>query len=276
MLGTTHDLDELLQALLETAVEATRAAGGRLARPGGRVAEVGDPDAAGDRFELPLTAGRITFGTIHLNAPSFQIHDIEAASLLVGHGVIALENARLQRILERQALVDDLTGLANRRAAERALSAEVARANRFGGPLALVMADLDDFKAVNDRHGHLVGDAALRELAAALEVTLREIDTAARWGGEEFCLILPGTDARGAKRVAERVREDLAGRTVETLAGEPLRVTASFGVAVVEHDGIPETLVAAADAALYDAKRSGKNRVAIAAGTEYPKSTESV
>ena len=102
---------------------------------------------------------------------------------------------RLHRIVERQALLDGLTGLANRRQSEEALSAELHRAERLGGPLALVLADLDSFKGVNDRYGHPAGDTVLREFAQVLRATVREIDTAGRWGGEEFFVLLPGTTA---------------------------------------------------------------------------------
>src|SRR5207245_10539266 len=120
-----------------------------------------------------------------------------------------LETARLHRIVERQALFDGLTGIANRRPLEDAFSHELARADRLGAPLALVLADLDDFKAVNDRHGHAVGDDVLREFASVLRATVREADVAGRWGGEEFVLLLPGTDAAGGAQLAERVRTSL-------------------------------------------------------------------
>lgn len=266
-LAAAHDADQLLRAIVEAAVEATRATGGILAGPEGYVVRVGDPNAGAERFELPLNAAGTTFGTLVLSGPGFSMHDVEAASLLVGHAVVALENARLHRILERQALVDGLTGLANRRVAEETLAAELARATRFGSPLTLVMADLDSFKGVNDRYGHPAGDVVLREFAGVLQESLREIDLAARWGGEEFCLVLPGTDAAGAARLAERLRRVLEERAILTAEGVPFAVTASFGVAECPPLATVDDLVAAADAALYEAKRAGRNRVAIATST---------
>ena len=130
-----------------------------------------------------------------------------------------------------------------------------------------MLADLDDFKEVNDRHGHLVGDDVLRELATVLEATVRNIDIAARWGGEEFMLILPGTDEGGGALLAERARTALAGRTILTQEGVPVRVTASFGVAAWPEHGGGDDLLGAADSALYQAKHRGKNRVETAPAT---------
>ena len=121
------------------------------------------------------------------------------AASLAAHAVVALENARLHGMVERQALVDGLTGLANRRAASDALHAEAARAERLETPLSIVLADLDGFKDVNDAHGHAVGDEVLQAFADVLRETLRESDVAGRWGGEEFLLLLPGADAEGRR-----------------------------------------------------------------------------
>ena len=183
------------------------------------------------------------------------------AASLASHAVVALDNARLHSIVERQALVDGLTGLANRRQCEDTLSTELSRVERFGGSLAVVVADLDSFKGVNDRHGHPAGDSVLREFALLLQESLRDVDLASRWGGEEFLLILPGTDLAGGARVAERIRGALAGRIVLSVDGTPIPVTASFGVAASPPATTASELFAAADAALYEAKRTGKNRV---------------
>jgi diguanylate cyclase (GGDEF)-like protein len=187
------------------------------------------------------------------------------AASLASHAVVALENARLHRIVERQALVDGLTSLANRRQCEDALGAELARVERFGGSLTVVMADLDSFKDVNDRFGHPAGDSVLREFARLLQESLRDVDLASRWGGDEFLLVLPGTDLSGGAQVAERIRLALAGRIVLAVDGTPIPVTASFGVAASPPATTASELFAAADAALYEAKRAGKNRVETAA-----------
>jgi diguanylate cyclase (GGDEF)-like protein len=178
---------------------------------------------------------------------------------------VALDNARLHRIVERQALVDGLTGLANRRHCEDTLADEVSRVERFGGSLAVVVTDLDWFKDVNDRHGHPAGDNVLREFAELLQETVRDVDLAGRWGGEEFVLVLPGTDLKGGAQLAERIRVALADRIVLTAGGTPISVTASFGVAAIPPIKAASELFAAADEAMYEAKRSGKNRVTTAA-----------
>jgi diguanylate cyclase (GGDEF)-like protein len=263
-LAASHDIDQLLRVIVETAVDATQATGGALVGAKGEIVELGDPSAGRQRFELPLVGGQTTYGRLLLSGEGFSIQDVETASILVDHAVVALENARLHQIVERQALLDGLTGLANRRQAEEALGAELARATRFGSPLAVVLADLDDFKRVNDHYGHATGDAVLREFAKVLRTSVREIDLCARWGGEEFLLLLPGTDADGAEHVAERIRKALARAAIFSPESVSLHVTASFGVAAYPLESTADELVAAADAALYDAKRGGKDTVVTA------------
>ena len=260
-LAATHDVDHLLRLVVETAVEAANASGGVIVAASGELVQAGRPDMGMDKIEVPLTAGEVTFGSLLLFGDHFEDEDRMTAVSLASHAVVALENARLHRIVERQALVDGLTGLANRRQCEETLASELVRLERFGGPLALVVADLDWFKDVNDRFGHPSGDAVLREFAALVQETVRDVDLAGRWGGEEFLLILPGTDLAGGARVAERIRVALAGRIVLSSAGSPISVTASFGVAATPPATSAAELFSAADAALYEAKRNGKNRV---------------
>ena len=265
-LASSLDSEQLRRVIVESAVEATQADGGAVISEDGSVVESGDIVTGPDRLEFALTAGRRSFGRLVLFGTNFDVEARMTAASLAGQAVVALENARLHRIVERQALVDGLTGLANRRQADETLAGELARAERMGGPVGLILADVDDFKAVNDRHGHPTGDMVLRDLAETLRETVREIDTAARWGGEEFAVILPGTDLEGAAQLAERLRVALSDREILSADGEPLHVTASFGAAASETTTTLAQLIDAADEALYRAKRAGKDRVY--AGTE--------
>lgn len=266
-LAATHDVDGLLRTLVDTAVDSTGAKGGLLVAEAGEIIRKGDSADGAERLELTLTAGRENFGTLILSSDKFTADDRETAHWLVGHGVIALENARLHRTVQRQALVDGLTGLANRRLYEAALAKELSRADRFGEPVTLVLADLDDFKRVNDAHGHPTGDEVLREFARTLKECLRDIDLAARWGGEEFAVLLPGTAVQGGITLAQRMRSALAERVVVSAAGDRITMTASFGVAEWGGSGTANELLAAADSALYEAKRRGKNCVVADGGS---------
>jgi diguanylate cyclase (GGDEF)-like protein len=260
-LGATHDPDQLMRLIVEAAIEATSASGGIVVGSSGELVKAGHPDKGKMRIEVPLQAGTVSFGSLMLFGDDFQDEDRMTAVSLASHAVVALDNARLHRIVERQALVDGLTGLPNRRQCEDTLADELARVARFGGPLAVVVADLDWFKDVNDRYGHPAGDAVLREFAALLRESVRDVDLAGRWGGEEFLLILPGTDLVGGAEVAERVRLALEGRVVPASDGTPIPVTASFGVAARPPARTAAELFATADAAMYEAKRTGRNRV---------------
>jgi diguanylate cyclase (GGDEF)-like protein len=263
-LAATHDSNQLVRVVVESAVEATGASGGVVISKTGELARAGDPDAAAERIAFPLRLGSSDFGSLVLSAPSFDADQVETAASLAAQVVVALENARLHRIVERQALVDSLTGLANRRSLEETLRVELARAARHGESVTIVLADLDDFKRVNDTYGHQAGDEVLKAFAATLRATVRESDVAGRWGGEEFALVLTSTDSVGAARLAERARERIEQRQVAMPNGDLVTVTASFGVA-----SFPEAafelgeVLAAADSALYAAKRDGKNRVVV-------------
>jgi diguanylate cyclase len=175
------------------------------------------------------------------------------------------EAARLRhenRVLERQARQDALTGLANRRAFDDALVTRVAEARENGTPLAVVTFDLDHFKSINDRYTHAAGDSVLRDAASVLRSHCRTSDLAARIGGEEFVLLLPGADRDAARTIAERVRAELAWRAFATLP-PGVRVTLSAGVAVDTGRGCADDLLRAADAALYRAKGEGRDRVCV-------------
>ncbi|HSD80004.1 MAG TPA: diguanylate cyclase [Solirubrobacteraceae bacterium] len=190
----------------------------------------------------------------HERRPVLSDHVAALLEVLAEEAAVALERADLLRRLDRLARTDDLTGLANRRAWEELLERELASAARTGLPVAVALIDLDRFKEYNDLYGHQAGDRVLREAASRWRERLRVTDVLARWGGEEFGLLLPGCDAACACELLERLRGLL-----------PDGVTFSAGVAGWDGEGAADALVAAADAALYSAKQGGRDRTAVAA-----------
>lgn len=180
------------------------------------------------------------------------------------------ELRRQKEAAERSARIDPLTGLLNRRAFTELAEREIKRARRFDHPLSLIAIDLDRFKSINDGHGHAVGDSVLEDFGRVVSAQLRSLDIIARLGGEEFVVMLPGTDLEGAFHVAERMRQGVADHALPLQAGE-LRYTASFGVAGFEprQPGL-ERWLARADAALYQAKGNGRNRVELASVWDGP------
>jgi diguanylate cyclase (GGDEF)-like protein len=180
------------------------------------------------------------------------------AALMLLTLVLARPLLRAFRWTEEQASearVDSLTGLANRRALEEVLAAEISRAQRFTHQLAVVLLDLDRFKEINDSFGHAAGDVMLRAVSRLLTSLARQGDTVARWGGEEFVVVLPETDLAGAERFAERLR-----RTIEAQSVGDMQTSASCGVATMLPEDNVEELLHAADQALYQAKTNGRNR----------------
>ena len=266
LLTATHDVDQLLSLIASAAVEAADAEGAVLLGEHGAVIEVGTLADDAKTFELPIATRESRFGIMILYAAELDEDNLLATRALVAQGASALENARLHEAAALQARSDGLTGLANRRHCEERLLAEVARSERYETPLAVVLCDIDEFKAVNDTHGHAFGDLVLQRFADVLRETLREIDVSSRWGGEEFLIVLPGTTLPGAVEAAERIRAGFAA--LELGGGDATaRMTASFGVAGFVPGFDAPDLVRAADEALYEAKRRGKNRVRSAVET---------
>lgn len=172
---------------------------------------------------------------------------------------IQTDTRQMAQTLHAASLTDPLTNLPNRRHMIQQLESELARASRNGDGFALIMLDLDHFKAINDAWGHIVGDAALVETANLLRSNLRAHDVCARWGGEEFLILLPGTDREQAETVAEKLRTLVAGHPL-THAGGEVRVTLSLGIAVHRTGMTADSCIQEADDALYEAKRAGRNR----------------
>lgn len=174
---------------------------------------------------------------------------------------LALEKANAQ--LEKLSMTDRLTGLMNRGTWENLIDAEFERNRRYGNSVTLVMFDIDHFKPVNDTHGHLAGDEVIKFTANVLMENLRQSDYAGRYGGEEFGIILPETDAPGALTICERIRQAIANSTVNT-SGADIRYTVSIGIAPLTDN--PENYMQwlkQADEALYAAKKNGRNKVVV-------------
>jgi len=172
-----------------------------------------------------------------------------------------LRNALMYREAVSASARDPLTGVNNRSSFRNVLDREVELSHRHGVPLSLIMLDVDRFKSINDKHGHMVGDRALQAIAKCMLSCIRDSDILFRYGGEEFCIALSNTNLAGARKLAERVRRALEILVVRT-TGVRLHVTASFGVAALEEHDDAEQLVEKADHCLYRAKALGRNRIA--------------
>ncbi len=289
------DRDALLQIVVNTIVDAISAGAGRAVardRPGapleqravaGNVREYGGAIRAVEAKAMETGEPAATAdGDVHALAHPLRPDDGAVQGLisiaragapfspdardlfhyLAAQASVSMENVDLHELVQRQAVTDELTGLFNHRRFQEVVDAEVERARRFEQPVGLIMLDIDDFKNVNDTYGHQQGDVVLREVASVLRANSREIDEPARYGGEELALALPQTDLEGTYLLAERVRTAIEELDIPRVDRRgTIRVTASFGVAALPEsaDG-KDTLIAAADAALYQAKRAGKNR----------------
>ncbi|RTL39521.1 MAG: diguanylate cyclase [Burkholderiales bacterium] len=205
-----------------------------------------------------------TWGGLPWSETTFHAIDVglmvEATLLALALGARMRVQEQARERAEELARTDPLTGLLNRRAFRELASSAHAAAERRDRPLSLLLLDLDHFKAINDTHGHAAGDAALRAVGALLRSTARVSDLCARWGGEEFLLLLPETDHAEARAFAERLRQAVWD-IVLTHDGRPIGMTASLGVAQRQPQQSLDALIAAADAALYAAKEAGRNRV---------------
>ena len=289
------DRQELLKLALQTAVDGVEAQAGRLsfraapdaklaetARAGGldgfepvifeaeraalRSGDLGE-ERAGEAHALSVVLGTPDpdgrahgLITVCRRGEAFGDEDRELLRSFSTQASAALENVDLHFEVRRQAVTDELTGLANHGRFQDRLSSEMEQVRRYHHPVGLIMLDLDDFKQINDTHGHQQGDVVLRRVADVLRGLSREADTPARYGGEEMALILPHTDLEGSHAIAERLRAAVAALRIPRLDGNGhIRVTASLGVSATL-DGDRDALVADADAALYMAKRHGKNR----------------
>jgi diguanylate cyclase (GGDEF)-like protein len=206
-------------------------------------------------------------GAVHLHwqaADALPLDVRGALARITEHASLAIANRRLMTALQGMASTDGRTGLANSRAFDETLQDRLT-VRDAGDPLAVLMLDIDHFKAFNDRNGHPAGDEALRTFAGVLQSAVRDGDIAARYGGEEFVVMLPGAAAAEGAEVAERIRSHVEATTIDLSPGHRDVLTVSIGVAVWPTDGDDRLkLLQVADAALYRAKNSGRNRVVVA------------
>ncbi len=243
----------------------------------------------GDRtlLLLPMAAGGEVVGLVELSVRSaerrFSEADLEYCRALASHAAAVLENISLLQRLRRAADLDQLTGLANHRQLQDRLVQEVARSSRSGRPLGVLMIDLDGFKDVNDQHGHAAGDEVLREVGVSLRQAVRSHDLVARYGGDEFVVLMPDTGAQEARAAGERLLDALRRQPHVMSDGSRVEVGASIGYAVYPEDGVtPGMLLSAADRGMYGVKRRGGGRVrhtpreAVRAASEAPRPTDGV
>ncbi|MBP9854888.1 MAG: GGDEF domain-containing protein [Candidatus Omnitrophica bacterium] len=221
--------------------------------------------------ELKKYKGDKTKDTFRLKSKSTQMghividnlnpEDQEKASILIHQFALALRRVKLYEEIERTAITDSLTDIYRRRYAIQRLDEEIDRSKVRSTNLSCLMIDIDRFKECNDKYGHLVGDQVLREMAQIIKSNIREIDIPGRFGGEEFCIILPDTDAKGAKYVAERIRTACQEKMVKAYDAD-VSFTISVGVATFPTDARKrDELIDKADWFLYKAKKQGRNRV---------------
>jgi diguanylate cyclase (GGDEF)-like protein len=215
---------------------------------------------------IPLATKSAIHGIIHLNdyiPRYFDKNRISQITVLASFAAISIENAKFHAETHRMANNDALTGLNNRRYFDKVLPQEYERAFRDGLPFSLIMIDVDNFKQFNDTHGHHLGDRILASIGRVLRRTLRSIDFAFRYGGEEFVVILPETDLENAHGVAERIRQRVMVASRKLLRNqENSPVTVSMGISSYPRDAACSiTLLAMADQLLYQAKKAGRNRI---------------
>ncbi len=279
--GVAEPDSAMVQILLQDPVRGTdvEALGDLLARNLGLAADAtvetrvsGDCDPGDLAVELeravwlplPVRGAAGTLAFLPRDPHEFAASTGALAGALTSHLAMVLDNARLsQRLLELSTL-DGLTRQLNHRVIYDRLTQELERARRYRLPLSVVLCDFDHFKEVNDTHGHLAGDAVLREGAAVLRRCLRSTDLLGRYGGEEFLAVLPQVDLAGARMAAERLRVGLESQPVRIPGGGEVKITASFGVASRDELANLESgdvLVSLADGRLYEAKAAGRNRV---------------
>ena len=222
--------------------------------------------STGSFLAVPLRAKGRVVGVMSLNRPevsAFEKQEIRIAEAIAAQAGLAIQNARLYAQMLELSYTDALTGIPNRRQLYQRLEQEWTRSLRFGDDLSVLMIDLDHFKRINDTHGHGAGDTILRAVALVLKRNVRKVDTVARFGGEEFCVVLPRVSQPEAMEIAEKLRRSVSQAPLELAPGSsPIFCTISVGIASLGTEGCDgAALIEQADRALYEAKRGGRNQV---------------
>ncbi len=218
---------------------------------------------------VPIMSKKTIIGVLELvnksNGRVFTKNEQELLLKFADQASMAIERASLYHKMANLAITDDLTKLFNLRYLYRVLDTEVKRCRRYHSTFAIIFLDLDSFKLVNDTHGHLIGSKTLVEVARMLAGSLRDVDIIARYGGDEFVIVLPHTTVEMAYKIAARIQNDINRHSFLTEEGLALKITASFGVAgYPDHAGDETELLRIADGAMYTAKGMGRNRVVVA------------
>jgi len=218
---------------------------------------------------VPLKCQNRVYGVIELinsmDEGEFNLFDMQVLTTIADFAGIAISNERAMAQIKKLVITDDLTGLYNARYFFEQVETEVERAKRYLTPLSLVFFDLDKFKNVNDTHGHLVGSGLLTEVGGLISRLIRRSDMGARYGGDEFVVLLPHTDKSGALSFANKLHGAIQSETFSARSGMALKITGSFGVATYPDDAnTSRELIIAADSAMYRAKDLGRNGVCVA------------
>lgn len=261
ILQSTLEINELLALFAKEIREFVKYDGLTYRFPSLKIdIKLGDQPANNCAYELVVAGdhlGDLNFFRSH----PFETSELETIENLLAGLLYPLRNTLLYQRAVESATIDPLTGVRNRAAMDSAMKREIGLSQRHGTPLSVILMDIDHFKRINDQHGHLYGDQALKAAAQCAEGSIRESDMIFRYGGEEFLILLTGTDLTGAELLAERIRQNIEQLPAQT--EKEIHMTVSLGVTTLTGSDSINTLFQRMDSALYQAKEEGRNRVAI-------------
>ncbi|MES9873517.1 MAG: GGDEF domain-containing protein [Candidatus Sedimenticola sp. 6PFRAG7] len=261
MLQTTLDLDELITLFFKQLNRVIQF-DGILYQQQEQQVEIPHGLQTGHRCSYELLVATDELGTLELiRTTRFSDNELESIENLLVSILYPLRNALLYKKAQQTAMIDPLTGARNRASMDSTMRREIELARRHDSPLSIILLDIDHFKGINDTYGHLHGDKALSSIAQCAEKTIRESDLLFRYGGEEFLILLTNTGSQGANLLAERIR--IAVEDVTHIPNSDQRITASLGVTTLQDDDDQKIIFKRVDDALYQAKKSGRNKVII-------------